>query len=67
MTISQRALVDGVSGGRGLHRPLLRFLRKARMGEWGLRRQPIYEKDRIDPVDPAAVLQFRPGLARAFP
>jgi hypothetical protein len=29
------------------------------IGKWGIvRRQPIYEKDRIDPVDPAAQLKL---------
>ena len=33
-----------------------------RDGRWGLvLRQPIYEKDRIDPVDPAAELDARSG------
>jgi hypothetical protein len=58
MTISQRALVhdvlcDVVCTGR-----FFDFLEK-RQGKWGIvRRQPIYEKDRIDPVDPAAVLRL---------
>ena len=58
MTISQRALVhdvlcDVVCTGR-----FYDFLEK-RSGAWGIvRRQPIYEKDRIDPVDPAATLRL---------
>ncbi|WP_024337327.1 nuclear transport factor 2 family protein [Bradyrhizobium japonicum] len=58
MTISQRALVhdvlcDVVCTGR-----FYDFLEK-RQGRWGIvRRQPIYEKDRIDPVDPAATLRL---------
>src|ERR1700736_753875 len=54
MTISQRASVHGhlcdvVCTGR-----FYDFLEK-RGGRWGLvLRQPIYEKDRIDPVDPSA-------------
>ncbi|MBR0847743.1 nuclear transport factor 2 family protein [Bradyrhizobium diazoefficiens] len=58
MTISQRALVhdvlcDVVCTGR-----FYDFLEK-RQGKWGIvRRQPIYEKDRIDPVDPAATLRL---------
>ena len=37
-----------------------------RAGRWGLvLRQPIYEKDRIDPVDPNATLALdQPALAR---
>ena len=39
-----------------------------RDGRWGIvLRQPIYEKDRIDPVDPAAQLDARSGGARAIP
>src|SRR6478736_472781 len=58
MTISQRApvhdvLCDVVCTGR-----FYDFLEK-RGGTWGIvRRQPIYEKDRIDPVDPAATLRL---------
>ena len=58
MTISQRALVhdvlcDVVCTGR-----FYDFLEK-RAGRWGIvLRQPIYEKDRIDPVDPAAELRL---------
>jgi hypothetical protein len=35
---------------------------------WGIvRRQPIYEKDRLDPVDPSAVLQLDANLLNSFP
>ena len=67
MTISQRALVhdvlvDVVCTGR-----FYDFLEK-RGGRWGfVLRQPIYEKDRMDPVDPAAKLQLKPELLNAFP
>ena len=30
-------------------------------------RQPIYEKDRMDPVDPAARLALEPALLNRFP
>ena len=37
-------------------------------GRWGIvLRQPIYEKDRIDPVDPAASLVLDPELLARFP
>jgi hypothetical protein len=58
MTISQRGpvhevLCDVVCTGR-----FYDFL-ECRDGRWGLvHRQPIYEKDRIDPVDPAATLSL---------
>lgn len=67
MTISQRALVhdvlcDVVCTGR-----FYDFLEKRR-GKWGIvRRQPIYEKDRIDPVDPAATLQLDQTALAALP
>lgn len=67
MTISQRALVhdvlcDVVCTGR-----FYDFLEK-RQGKWGIvRRQPIYEKDRIDPVDPAAPLQLDQKALAALP
>jgi hypothetical protein len=32
-----------------------------------VRRQPIYEKDRMDPVDPAAKLALDPELLGRFP
>ncbi|MDA9432480.1 nuclear transport factor 2 family protein [Bradyrhizobium sp. CCBAU 51627] len=67
MTISQRALVhdvlcDVVCTGR-----FYDFLEK-RKGQWGIvRRQPIYEKDRIDPVDPAATLRLDQQTLAALP
>lgn len=67
MTISQRALVhevlvDVVCTGR-----FYDFLEK-RDGKWGLvLRQPIYEKDRMDPVDPATSLKLDPDLLGRFP
>ena len=67
MTISQRAavhdvLVDVVCTGR-----FYDFLEK-RDGRWGLvLRQPIYEKDRMDPVDPAMTLDLDPDLLARFP
>jgi hypothetical protein len=67
MTISQRALVhdvlvDVVCTGR-----FDDFLEK-RDGRWGVvLRQPIYEKDRMDPVDPAAKLALDKSLLERFP
>ena len=67
MTINQRAavgdvLVDVVCTGR-----FYDFLEK-RQGRWGIvRRQPIYEKDRMDPVDPAAQLALDPERLARFP
>ena len=67
MTISQRArvhdvLVDVVCTGR-----FYDFFEQ-RDGRWGLLlRQPIYEKDRMDPVDPAARLVLDAALLGRFP
>ena len=66
MTISQRAQVDGVlcdvvCTGR------FDFFEK-RDGRWGLvLRQPIYEKDRLDPLDPSAKLTLDKDLLARFP
>ncbi len=67
MTISQRAVVhdvpvDVVCTGR-----FYDFLEK-RNGRWGMvLRQPIYEKDRMDPVDPAAKLALDRARLERFP
>ena len=72
MTISQRAPVDGVlcdvvCTGRFYDF----FERKADATgtvRWGLvLRQPIYEKDRLDPLDPAASLKLDADLLAQFP
>jgi hypothetical protein len=56
MTISQRGNVHGVLCDVVCTGRFYDFLEK-RAGRWGLvLRQPIYEKDRIDPVDPDARL-----------
>ena len=67
MTISQRGkvhgvLVDVVCTGR-FHD----FLEK-RDGRWGMcLRQPIYEKDRMDPVEPGATVTLDPEVLNSFP
>jgi len=67
MTISQRASVDGVVCDVVCTGRFYDFLEK-RSGRWGLvLRQPIYEKDRLDPVDPAATLTLDAGLLAQFP
>jgi hypothetical protein len=58
MTISQRGELDGVACDVVCTGRFYDFL-EAREGRWGIvLRQPIYEKDRIDPVDPAATLEL---------
>ena len=67
MTISQRASVDGVTCDVVCTGRFYDFLEK-RSDRWGLvLRQPIYEKDRLDPVDPAAKLTLDPDLLARFP
>ena len=67
MTISQRAPVDGVLCDVVCTGRFYDFLEK-RQGRWGLvLRQPIYEKDRLDPVDPAAKLSLDRKLLNRFP
>jgi len=67
MSILQRAelhgvLVDVVCTGR-----FYDFFEK-RDGRWAIvRRQPIYEKDRLDPVDPSAVLSLDQAQLAGFP
>jgi hypothetical protein len=66
-TISQRAMVDGVECDVTCDGRLYDFLEK-RKGKWGFvlcRR--IYEKDRIDPVDPSATLKLDQKLLKSFP
>lgn len=67
MTISQRAMVDGVLCDVVCTGRFYDFIEK-RAGRWGVvLRQPIYEKDRLDPVDPAAKLSLERELLEAFP
>jgi hypothetical protein len=67
MTISQRAPVEGVVCDVVCTGRFYDFLEK-RDGRWGMvLRQPIYEKDRLDPVDPGARLALDQGLLAQFP
>jgi len=67
MTISQRGDVDRVTVDVTCSGRFFDFLEK-RKQRWGIvRRQPIYEKDRMDPVDPAARLELDPDLLGSFP
>lgn len=67
MTISQRAEVDGVLVDVVCTGRFHDFIEE-REGRWGIvLRQPIYEKDRMDPVDPAARLSLDAALLARFP
>ena len=67
MQIHQRDEVDGVLCDVVCTGRFVDFLER-RYGRWAIvRRQPIYEKDRIDPVDPSASLRLEPGLLQGFP
>ena len=67
MTISQRASVDNVVCDVVCTGRFYDFFER-RGGRWGLvLRQPIYEKDRLDPVDPAARLELDKNLLAQFP
>ena len=62
MTISQRAEVDGVRCDIVCTGRFYDFFER-REGRWAIvLRQPIYEKDRLDPIDPAAQLQLDEAL-----
>jgi SnoaL-like protein len=67
MTISQRAPVEGVICDVVCTGRFHDFFDR-RDGRWGMvLRQPIYEKDRLDPVDPAAKLVLDQDLLARFP
>ena len=67
MTINQRAAVDGVVVDAVCTGRFYDFFEK-RQSRWGIvRRQPIYEKDRLDPVDPGAELRLDAALLARFP
>ena len=66
MTISQRAAVEGVLVDVVCTGRFYDFFAR-RAGRWAIvRRQPIYEKDRMDPVDPGAKLSLDPELLGRF-
>jgi len=67
MTISQRGMVEGVLCDVVCTGRFYDFIVK-HGGEWKLlHRQPIYEKDRIDPVDPAATVTLDADALAKFP
>jgi SnoaL-like domain len=67
MNIFQRALLDGVVVDVICWGRFYDFFEK-RAGKWAIvRRQPIYEKDRLDPVDPSATLKLDGAMLARFP
>jgi hypothetical protein len=67
MTIAQRAEVDGVVCDVVCTGRFYDFFER-RGGRWGLvLRQPIYERDRLDPVDPREVPRLDAAILHGFP
>ena len=67
MTITQRGLVDGAMCDVVCTGRFYDFMEKGN-GIWGVvLRQPIYEKDRINPLDPSISLQLDQELLNSFP
>jgi len=67
MTILQRGLVHGVLADVACTGRFYDFFEK-RAGRWGIvLRQPIYEKDRLDPVTPGETIEFDQELLAQYP
>ncbi len=67
MTISQRATIDGVACDVLCTGRFYDFF-ELRDDAWAIvLRQPIYEKDRLDLLDPSASLRLDPRLLARFP
>ncbi len=67
MTITQRSQVHSVEVDVVCTGRFYDFL-AVEHGDWKLvRRQPIYERDRMDPVDPSAALELDKGRLLAWP
>jgi SnoaL-like domain len=67
MQILQRAPLDGITVDVTCTGRFYDFLAR-RDGRWGLvRRQPIYEQDRMDPVPPGGHIDLDPGLLARYP
>ncbi|MBR0641938.1 nuclear transport factor 2 family protein [Plastoroseomonas hellenica] len=67
MTISQRTTVHDVACDVVCTGRFYDFIEK-RDGRWGMvLRQPIYEKDRIDPLVPGTAIPLEPELLARFP
>jgi len=67
MTIMQRGLVHGVLADVACTGRFYDFFEQ-RDGRWAIvLRQPIYEKDRLDPVTPGATIEFDQALLDRYP
>jgi hypothetical protein len=67
MTIMQRGLVHGVLADVSCTGRFYDFFAK-RQGKWGIvLRQPIYEKDRLDPVTPGEAVELDRELLERYP
>jgi hypothetical protein len=67
MTIHQRASLDGIPVDVACIGRFYDFFERWQ-GRWVIvRRQPIYEKDRLDPVDPASVVKLDAEQLSRFP
>jgi hypothetical protein len=67
MTIMQRGLVHGVLCDVACTGRFYDFFAQ-RDGKWAIvLRQPIYEKDRLDPVEPGAAVKLDPELLARYP
>ncbi len=67
MTIMQRGEVHGVLVDVSCIGRFYDFFEK-RAGRWGIvLRPPIYEKDRMDPVQPGATVELDPDVLARFP
>jgi hypothetical protein len=67
MTIDQRAQIDGVTVDAVCTGRFYDFFEN-RDNRWAIvRRQPIYEKDRLDPVSPGVRLELDATLLARFP
>ncbi|RSZ41038.1 MULTISPECIES: nuclear transport factor 2 family protein [unclassified Variovorax] len=67
MTISQRGMVEGVLCDVVCTGRFYDFVERHEGGWKLLHRQPIYEKDRIDPVDPAATVKLDADVLAGLP
>jgi hypothetical protein len=67
MSITQRASIDGIVCDALCIGRFYDFFEQ-RAGEWKIvLRQPVYERDRLDPVDPTVRLELDPELLAEFP